>query len=78
MSETASLFVCLRHSVEGGDPKRRHMPGELITLNAGEAAELQRLGFLQDGPVVFPEAGGIANPSGIGHKGGERAQGPRW
>ena len=74
---TATMFVTLRHSVEAGDPPRRHLPGELVTLDATEARALTAAGFLQSTPPVLPGVGTIQNPANIGRQGGD-VQGPKY
>jgi hypothetical protein len=66
-----------RHSVQAGDPACRYLPGEFVTLDAGEAAAVTVVGFLQSTPAVLPGAGTIQNPANIGRQGGD-VQGPKY
>ena len=77
MPEIATMFVTARHTVMAGDPQRRHLPGELVTLDAAEARALTAAGFLQSTPPLLPDVGTIQNPAQIGRQGGD-IQGPRY
>ena len=76
MADRIAMFVTGGHTVLADDGP--HGPGDLVTLDATEAARLAELGFLSETSAAPLAAGVAPNPTGIGPQGGGTIQGPRY